>query len=137
MPLLVEQLPFEFRLDDAVVEHQERVHRALRTAIEDAGLKWSAGQCDASPSAMCDALARRDRKPFHLEWLVTLLVTLPAAARLALLTELADAAGYAVAEPKPLTDAQKLAALEESIREEFGPAGERVIAKHRRARGKR
>lgn len=127
-----------FPADEITAEHWQRVLRALRDAIEQSiGLKEAAYLCDVAPTTFCDALAERERKVFHARWLVALLVRLPAAGREMVIAELADAAGYAVQAAKPLTDAQKLAALEESIREQFGPAGEKVIQQHRRARSRR
>lgn len=130
-----EQLPLSFGDDELVGEHWQTVLRALRDAIEKSiGLKEAAYALDINPSSLCDALADRERKPFHAHWLVALLVRLPQSARHGVMEALSDAAGFVVVEARPMTDAQKLADLEQAVLSEFGAAGERVIQSRRRKR---
>lgn len=107
------------------------VHAALRQIVDVIGLKEAAFVCNAQPSALSDALRGEGQKYVRVAWLIALMTKAPPALGLEL-RRLICGQGYGVVEIAPLKPEEELRLLRDRVRNEFGAAGERLIAEVRR-----
>lgn len=128
------QLDLEYVLEARSNAGWLRLPRAIRTGAAALGHSVLVERTEIQASILSEALADRGKRHIQARWLVTLLTEAPEteAERAALTGVLTALAGYDIAPRKTLTPEEKLAALEEAVKDEFGQAGMRLLTRVRR-----
>lgn len=119
------QQPLDFGRQDRAERARQRLLRVLGDVVDELDVTVAAAACDARRSELLDALAGRDGRYFRIDWLLAICdIASPDQRR-----RLQEAA-FPV--HRPMTDAERLARLEQRIATQFGVAGAALVEESRR-----